>query len=162
MKLGLDTQFDYDSRRGIVKFGGHGEMGNSPLIGRPDSVEAELRAAVESVLVFRAYRAEIMGQDLFGEPAWDILLALFAWDKGSGLAIHDVARRLNQSQASVHRWLSILSKRSLVRRNETVGATHFALTGKALNSLAALARNLPEGCDGSPGARQIQAVASDE
>lgn len=53
---------------------------------RDDGQPSPLFREAERILAYRQHRLELIGQDLFGEPAWDILLCGYvAIRKGGGL-----------------------------------------------------------------------------
>jgi hypothetical protein len=72
-----------------------------------------LRAQLEAILEMRRRRSAIFGEGLFSDPAWDILLELFAAELGGrrlGLADLDhIAPR-----STLARWLTALGERGLV------------------------------------------------
>lgn len=68
-----------------------------------------------STYLTRKLRHEIFSSDLFGEPAWDILLLLFSNADHSGqLSQESIARELRLSESLVTRWLVILANHELV------------------------------------------------
>lgn len=68
-----------------------------------------------STYLTRRLRHEIFEPDLFGEPAWDMLLLLFSNSDHSGqLSIADIARELQVSKTLAGRWLNLLEGHALV------------------------------------------------
>jgi DNA-binding transcriptional ArsR family regulator len=68
-----------------------------------------------STYLTRKLRNDIFSPDLFGEPAWDILLLLFSNADHSGkLSVQDFSRELRLSDSLVTRWLAILADHDLV------------------------------------------------
>lgn len=102
---------------------------------RDDGQPSPLFREAERILAYRQHRLELIGQDLFGEPAWDILLCGYvAIRKGGACLIEDVQAITRLSPASIRRWLILLETRGLVQANEAA----FAITLDAearLNSL---------------------------
>jgi len=68
---------------------------------------------VRWLLDLRRERAELFGDGLFEEPAWDILLELLAAElAGRRLTLEDLAR--NAPKSTVARWVAALEERRLV------------------------------------------------
>jgi DNA-binding MarR family transcriptional regulator len=68
-----------------------------------------------STYLTRRLRHEVFEPELFGEPAWDILLLLFSNSDHSGqLPIADIARELQVTRTLAERWLSVLEGHALV------------------------------------------------
>ena len=77
--------------------------------GQPQVTEAQ----IQSILRVRRERSAIFGEGLFSEPAWDILLELFAAQLGNRtLGLADLTRIAPQS--TLARWVSALEERGLV------------------------------------------------
>jgi hypothetical protein len=72
-----------------------------------------MQAQLESLLRMRRRRSRVFGEGLFSDPAWDILLELFAAELGGrrvGLSDLDpIAPR-----STLARWLTALEERGLV------------------------------------------------
>lgn len=89
--------------------------------------------------VGRQRRSQIFSNAMFGEPAWDMLLALYVAEQSG--ARHTIVRLLSQSGApatTALRWLDYLEKERLVTRhaNPVDRRTSFvALTEKARTAL---------------------------
>jgi DNA-binding IclR family transcriptional regulator len=68
---------------------------------------------IESILQVRRKRGEIFGEGLFSDPAWDILLELFAAELGKRkLGLPDLAHIAPRS--TVARWVAKLEEMRLV------------------------------------------------
>jgi hypothetical protein len=68
-------------------------------------------ALAVAMLEFRRARMEMLPSELFGEPAWDLLLELFVADaKGIRLTAKEVSPRAGVSLNVMSRWLLHLSK----------------------------------------------------
>ena len=68
---------------------------------------------IESILQVRRKRAELFGAGLFSDPAWDILLELFAAELGKRkIGLADLAPIAPRS--TLARWLAKLEEMSLV------------------------------------------------
>lgn len=84
----------------------------------------------------RRRRAEVFGDDtLFGEPAWDILLDLFAaGERGKRVAVTSACIGSGVPSTTALRWLNVLEARGLVEREEDLSdarRSFVRLTGKA-------------------------------
>ena len=55
---------------------------------------------------------------MFGEPAWDILLALYVNEPGQRQTISRLAETANASKSTALRWLEHLERHGLVRRED--------------------------------------------
>lgn len=75
------------------------------------------RAATEelitSIMRLRRERGRHFGSDLFGDPAWDILLELFA-AKLSGRKLRLADLELHVPKSTVARWAVVLEERGLI------------------------------------------------
>lgn len=68
---------------------------------------------IESILQVRRKRAELFGDGLFSDPAWDILLELFAAELGNRkIRLADLSTIAPQS--TLARWLAKLEEMRLV------------------------------------------------
>jgi hypothetical protein len=90
-----------------------------------------------SMLDFRRARSTALPADLFGEPAWDLLLELFVADaKGQHLTGRDVSRRCNIPASVLSRWLIHLAKIDLIIGDGDGNLDDLlTLSGKALESV---------------------------
>jgi hypothetical protein len=69
----------------------------------------------EAISNFRHARSRILPAEMFGEPAWDVLLELFVADaEGRRLTGVQVSQRCNISPSVLSRWLRYLSKSGLI------------------------------------------------
>jgi len=70
---------------------------------------------VLSVLASRRGREAAFGRELFADPAWDILLELFAASLGRRrMSRADLARAVDIPESSLIRWIHALAARGLV------------------------------------------------
>ena len=68
-----------------------------------------------SILRFRRFRETILSPDIFGEPAWEVLLEVFVADaKGEAITARMVAERRGKSPYVISRWLKHLSVQGLI------------------------------------------------
>lgn len=78
-----------------------------------------LRQQVRAELKARASRARFLPDDLFSDPAWDILLQLFAAEQdGRRLAVSAVGLSANIPLTTALRWLKALEQKGLVARRD--------------------------------------------
>ena len=69
-----------------------------------------------SVLFVRRARGGVLGEDLFSEPAWDILLELYAAKLGGrNMTLSDLARATDTPASVAARWQSALEDHGLTR-----------------------------------------------
>jgi len=81
--------------------------------GPPDSA-----AAAEALLAARKTRSEALGPNLFGDPAWDMLLALFAAaERGQSLSVSRLCVAAGVAQTTALRWIEQLEHARLVSRS---------------------------------------------
>lgn len=82
-----------------------------------------------STYLTRRIRHEIFSPELFGEPAWDILLLLFSNADHSGeLSVREIARELKLSERLVSRWIEVLVAHGLVF--ETCSRVELSASGR--------------------------------
>jgi hypothetical protein len=74
-----------------------------------------LVSMARSTCLTRKMRNELFGGALFGEPAWDILLVLFATDRDHGpYALDALAAEIEESVDVTRRWVGIVGEQGLV------------------------------------------------
>ena len=72
-----------------------------------------MQAQLQSIMEMRRRRSAVFGEGLFSDPAWDILLELFAAElDGRSLGLSDLAHIAPRS--TLARWLTALEERGLV------------------------------------------------
>lgn len=80
------------------------------------------------ILELRRGRDAALGRDLFADPAWDILLELYAARlSDSRLAVRDLANSINLPERTAARWICVLAEHGLVLSRERVGENDTAL-----------------------------------
>ena len=73
-----------------------------------------------SILMVRRGREEVFGDGLFSDPAWDILLELFAAYLGARTtSIVDLAAEIRLPESTVARWVDVLAENGIVDRPAT-------------------------------------------
>lgn len=119
----VSVQFDQVSRRGDKDLHGCGER-KLPLrnhfssdIVEPD--QKDLEGLARWMYEARRTRDKAMGTTLFGEPAWDFLLALYCFpSQGEALSVTSLTHAANVPGTTGHRWQQILMKRNLIEREQ--------------------------------------------
>lgn len=67
------------------------------------------------LLRLRKHRHEIFGRAMFGEPAWEMLLLLYA--VGPRQTVSHLARLVGASKSTAIRWIDYLDSQRLVQRH---------------------------------------------
>ena len=76
-----------------------------------------LRQDATRLLASRKLRSGLFDPNLFGEPAWDILLSLYViHNDRRRMSIRALAEHCDLPLTTMQRWLDYLSQRDLVRR----------------------------------------------
>lgn len=87
---------------------------------RPGASEdglAHTEALIRRVQKARKIRANFFGEDLFADPAWDMLLELYANDLAQQrVSVSSTSDAAGVPLSTALRWMSALEKRSLVER----------------------------------------------
>lgn len=86
---------------------------------RPTDAASSPSAAkvARRLLAERRRRDRALGADLFGEPAWDILLLLFAaGEERLRYSVSDICMETPAPTTTAHRWLVALIERGLLVR----------------------------------------------
>ena len=73
--------------------------------------------AVREVLKLRRSRARYFDAELFADPAWDILLELYAAELGQQRqSVSSICIGADVPQTTALRWIALLEKKGLIRR----------------------------------------------
>ena len=90
----------------------------SGVLSTPDGVpEGALHTQVENILRLRKQRNKLFGGGLFGEPAWDMLLELYAAERsGRKLSISGACYVSGVPMSTALRWILRLEKDGWIRR----------------------------------------------
>lgn len=107
-----------------------------------EKAPGHLARLAEDIRRMRKARNQILPADLFGEPAWDILLLLYR-DGMSPCSADDIAAALGTPSSTVGRWVGALARRGFVRSSaDGVGDQAVSLTNdgratleRALNAM---------------------------
>lgn len=90
----------------------------------------------QAILRSRQQRFELFDGDLFGEPGWDILLALFvAKAQGAALDAQSLVGFAQSSPETTERWLSLLVDRKVIQKAAAGGDDRYTLSGPAETTL---------------------------
>lgn len=104
---------------------------------RADSAEAERRA--RSIIRVRCGRAALFSSDLFGEPAWDMLLELYATELADRVAcVSGVCRDSGAPFSTALRWIKMLEDNGWVTRLPNHGSppqSFLSLTDKSKSAM---------------------------
>lgn len=98
----------------------------------------ELMAQAGRLLANRRKRAQRFGRAMFGEPAWDMLLLLYACQAGTRYTASRLAQFSGLSKATAYRWIEYLEREQLIRRDPhptDTRSTFVGLTDKGKSSL---------------------------
>lgn len=87
---------------------------NSPRT--PDGSAGELMPSAKAVVRLRKKRSAFFPAAMFGEPAWDILLAIYTWDQVREPTVTSLANVIGTPQSSAIRWLDYLEAQRFVFR----------------------------------------------
>ena len=116
---------------------------------RPTAVQREiLRADAARVQFSRNWRRKELDSEILGEPAWDILLALFVVDNDRRrLSVTELAKMTQTPPTTALRWVAVLENRELVRRRQNPfdqRVVHVELTDKGRRSMESYFMRLRE------------------
>lgn len=93
-----------------------------PAVSGQDTVTTITEDHVVSLIMLRRGREAIFGKDLFSDPAWDILLELYAIKLASrSIALSDLALAIGTPYSRTIRWVSALEAWGFVERNHPAG-----------------------------------------
>ncbi|MBU3077280.1 hypothetical protein [Sphingomonas quercus] len=88
------------------------------MIGRPaDAIETDPAETARHLLEERRRRAALFGEDLFANPAWEIMLELFlASETHVRAPLARVGSAAGVPAAAARRWVDLLEERGLLRK----------------------------------------------
>ena len=106
------------------------------------------RRAVHFIIKSRTVRKTFFPAKLFGEPAWDLLLTLYATalDEGA-ITAAQLCEASGAGLLTVGRWIEVLEGEGLVIRNKvrTVGMDSFTLSEKGWFAMDSYFENMSSG-----------------
>lgn len=104
---------------------------------------------VRALLRLRRHRAHFFDDDLFADPAWDILLELYAAELGQQrLSITSLCAGAAVPSTTALRWIALLEKKTLIsRRQDPIDRRRFfvALSADGLRAMEDYFRTIPLG-----------------
>ena len=110
LDLRIDLRFRLDE---IAKFEGEA-LRSKP---QPEPSLRELVGLAERIYEARRTRERVFNQNLFGEPAWDMLLALYFMPKrGEFLTVTGLSHAASVPMTTGLRWQGILTDQGLIER----------------------------------------------
>jgi hypothetical protein len=96
-----------------------------------------------SILIVRRAREEMLGSRLFAEPAWDVLLELYAASLGGRqISLRDVALAIKIPESTAARWTAALVEHGLINCSHDAtppGAAWLTLTERGSLQMKRLA-----------------------
>jgi DNA-binding MarR family transcriptional regulator len=93
---------------------------------------------IMSVLLVRRARREVLGENLFSDPAWDILLELYGAKLGDRhVTGSELARAIEAPQSTTTRWIAALQDRGLIER--AANGTSVKLSAQGASQMEQLA-----------------------
>lgn len=102
--------------------------------------------AVSFIIKSRTDRRKFFPATLFSEPAWDILLKLYAVAvEQRGLSISALARAANVQPSTAARWVDALEKRGLVMCQSVRGTKMIALSEQGWFAMDSYFENMSSG-----------------
>jgi DNA-binding transcriptional ArsR family regulator len=113
---------EYGSGNGPSRKGASVRRGQNPFAQLKALLSRTARSAVELteehillILAVRRGREAVFGRDLFSDPAWDVLLELYAANlAGRNMTAHDLAAAIDAPRSTIGRWIEALADRGLV------------------------------------------------
>lgn len=91
------------------------------------------------ILAYRHARDAHFGAELFGEPAWEIQLAIIGYGKESmGLTADNISQHINCSPCALKRWLAIMIERDMLKCISVESEDYFSLTENSMSALQSI------------------------
>lgn len=109
------------------------------LPGEPDGPDAVTEDHVLSILAARRGREASFGRELFADPAWDMLLELYAAKLGQRrMTLLDISRSIDIPQSTIVRWVAALGARGLVASSTEAGRDWVDLSEEGIAAMRRL------------------------
>jgi DNA-binding MarR family transcriptional regulator len=112
--------------------------------------------AAEALLGARRHRGEMLGAQLFADPAWDMLLALFvAAERGEAFSVSRLCSAASVPQTTALRWLEQMEQNRLILRTADAAdarRTLISIAPEAREKMRALLRRTVSALTGAPDA----------
>jgi DNA-binding MarR family transcriptional regulator len=91
----------------------------------PDELRPPIKLTedhVRSAILVRRARAGLFGENLFFDPAWDILLELHAAElAGRDMTLSELIRAIDIPESTALRWIAALKRRQVIESSPAVG-----------------------------------------
>lgn len=114
-------------------------------------VAAEAEEAVSQIICARRKRANLLGPQLFSDPAWDMLLALFQAElRQQSLATYELAKVTCVPATTALRWIDVLEREGLLRRRPDPLDARRIFVGLSARGSAAMQQWLQMWLEGHP------------
>lgn len=115
---------------------------------RPTADLRSLGELADKIYKSRRKRSEIMPGDIFGEPAWDILLDLFGSEcRGRQISVTSACIASAVPATTALRWIAVLMDAGLVARREDPADRRRAYVELTPKGRSAMAQHLAEHLD---------------
>lgn len=75
-----------------------------------------LRQAAQKILAVRKLRSSFLPREMFGEPAWEILLRLYSARDAAGHSAQQLEANLEAPASTTRRWLRYLEHEGFITR----------------------------------------------
>lgn len=122
------------------------EVASVPASRLPNQPVAE--TDIRALLKLRRNRGRFFKSELFADPAWDILLDLYAARLGQQkISVGSLCSAAAVPATTALRWISLLESQDLIERKADPmdgRRFHVALTGSALDAMASYFRTVPD------------------
>lgn len=123
------------------------ELAGAPTTVREDQPVTE--KAIRSLIRLRRNRDHFFGAEMFADPAWDILLELYASELGQQrVSVTSLCSCAAVPATTALRWISALQEKQFIERRPDPldGRRHFiSLTDKGLEAMDGYFRTVPAG-----------------
>lgn len=120
--VSLDPRDLEDLRRLVAKLDPAARQGfagsSSDLAVRADNESDSLLERARVILANRRRRSAIFGTQMFSEPAWEILLTLYADQQAQRYTQSGVIDASGTSKTTALRWIDYLLERDFIRRED--------------------------------------------
>lgn len=111
-------------------------LSNGLMENSPSTIDrAEFVRVARTVLRHRHERLELLPPDMFGEPAWEMLVQLYASGNRSGADPHRLAEARGVPSSIARRWIDYLEQHELLVRQVEDGVESLRLSSKAVRAL---------------------------
>lgn len=99
---------------------------------------AEFMRVARTIIDARHERLNLLPAEMFGEPAWDMLLELYARGEGSRASVAELVQVSDAPPSTALRWIDFLEKERLIAKEVERTSQPRLLTSKARRALDSL------------------------